>query len=454
MTLWAIHPHPCNDEVLSSWITRIAYANQMKISAFCKFALKAEPRQLSNIDFSENEEIFHNLSKGTGVCIDRIYETSLLSESRYVFAHSSYTPISWVVPTKYKRQALSPGLNFCPQCLDGDTEPYFRKFWRFSFYPVCTFHNVLLRQLCPQCQRPYQYLDSSRLVFGTSLITICKYCGFDIRRSPVQAGIKSINEYTAAFQEILREGIKSDSFDMSGDENIRALEYLGILREAMSLCSNPKYAAWIVQQYREEFPPEIENSLGSISKDYRPLEQRGLMELNVIMVLASTLLKDWPVRRREMGLAHDFHVSDFRKKLPTPFGFDNFENGTQSEYEVKFSIEEILSARMILYRKLGKFPSKKELALFMIDGIVRFAPRKNSHSNKEIVISPEHFVLEAKESLKPDFKATHYIRARKENSDRFRSIRRKSAVHWRNHIQPTDCLSQLDMFDEPKKPLV
>jgi hypothetical protein len=72
---------------------------------------------------------------------------------------------------------------------------------------------------------------------------------------------------------------------------------------------------------------------------------------------------------------------------------------------VKFSSEEIFSARRILYRKLGKFPSQKELELFMADGVVRFIPQKNSLSSKEIVISPEHFVLEAKEPLESSFKA-------------------------------------------------
>jgi hypothetical protein len=448
MTLWAIHPHPCNDEVLSSWITRIAHENQMKTSTFCKVALNAKPRQLIDIDYREGEDIIQTLSEGTGIEIDRIRETSLLSEYRYVFGDFHFIPISWVVPTKYKRQALSPGLNFCPQCLD--EEPYFRKSWRFAFYPVCTSHSIVLRQFCPQCQKPFQYIDSSHLAFGTSPITICKYCEFDIRHSPAEANIKSINECTTALQEILREGINFDSFAMPGHGHVRALEYLSELRRTMSLCSHSKYADWIIQRYRHEIPQEIDIATRMITQNYRRLEERSPMELSVIMALASTIMKDWPARCEEFDLAHNFSVRHQGKKLPTPYGFDNLKGGTQPEYEVKFSSEEILSARRILYRKLGKFPSQKELELFMADGVVRFVPQRNSLSSKEVVISPEHFVLEASKSLEPSFKAARYTRTKKVDSNQFKKIRAISSTQ----TQPPDSLYQTDMFDDPKKPLL
>jgi len=47
-----------------------------------------------------------------------------------------------------------PVVRYCEHCLQEDSEPYFRQFWRFTFAYCCPLHGSVLRDHCPHCKVP------------------------------------------------------------------------------------------------------------------------------------------------------------------------------------------------------------------------------------------------------------------------------------------------------------
>ncbi|MFA6699756.1 MAG: TniQ family protein, partial [Thiomicrospira sp.] len=76
--LWPVHPHPSPDELLSSWLVRIAHGNGEKVQSFCHHEFGIE-RQIWNrdIDRQAPEWLLTILSERTATTIERVKQTTL-----------------------------------------------------------------------------------------------------------------------------------------------------------------------------------------------------------------------------------------------------------------------------------------------------------------------------------------------------------------------------------------
>ncbi len=83
------------------------------------------------------------------------------------------------------RADLSPGrrgrrqaawLQFCPQCLAEDEEPYFRREWRLATTIVCARHGSRLLDRCPACGQGLAPINQASLRPQND----CATCGFDL----------------------------------------------------------------------------------------------------------------------------------------------------------------------------------------------------------------------------------------------------------------------------------
>src|SRR6266571_5931793 len=129
--LWPIHLHPQADELLSSWLTRLRLAYGLAPRAFWP-SLSSIPRRGARD-------------------IDRRAPAALL--------------------------ALL-ALQYCPQCLRRDAQPYFRRRWRLSLVTLCLIHHCHLLDRCPGCDAPvtFQHLPGE-----VETLTRCARCQGDIR---------------------------------------------------------------------------------------------------------------------------------------------------------------------------------------------------------------------------------------------------------------------------------
>lgn len=189
--LWPVHPHRLPDELLSFWILRVAHANRIKLQTFTNTTFsRTESPWARDIDRSASPGFIERLSLRTGATVEDIRGGMLSSYEGIVFErHNEKGNTPWILPLGvYHRTRRAYGMQFCPQCLFWDTEPYFRRRWRLAFATICDKHGSLLHDRCPQCQAPVIYFRNDlghRKGFSLANHTQCWQCGFDLRRAPI-----------------------------------------------------------------------------------------------------------------------------------------------------------------------------------------------------------------------------------------------------------------------------
>lgn len=190
-----IIPQPQPDELLSSWLTRSAFAHGYPLTTFISMFLKHDGSALSriDIDFKDDPILFEVLAKKSRFPIDQLTHMSLRSEEGYLFEsdHGFYPP-KQIRILKDKRTHY--GLMFCPKCLAEDTHPYYRKQWRYHFYNACTKHKVFLLDRCGICQERIRITKMK----VSETIALCNKCGRDLRLTS-----------THSMSDLLAYGIKA-----------------------------------------------------------------------------------------------------------------------------------------------------------------------------------------------------------------------------------------------------
>lgn len=202
--VWPAHPHPYSGECLSSWLIRCAHANGMKVQTFCVRNFGHE-RQIWNRDVDRHapEWLLATLSEKTATPLDAVVKTTmLLFEGRFFTKKHLSGQLRWVLPLSlYHRTFRNFGVQFCPQCLAEDSEPYFRLSWRLAFYTFCPKHHILMHDRCHSCKMPVSYhraeLGKANQMEGEPM-DHCWYCGFKLSEAP---RVSMVQERCPAFEQ-------------------------------------------------------------------------------------------------------------------------------------------------------------------------------------------------------------------------------------------------------------
>ena len=189
--LWPVHPQPQDDEVLSSWMIRLAQGNGFKIHSFYADFFGHE-RQIwtRDVDHHAPDWLIDGLAMRTGVPTMRIISTTLRAFESYVFERLNEAGATrWLTPLSvYHRTRRAYGQQFCPLCLEEDERPYLRRNWRLSFVAVCIRHAVLLQDRCGACRRPLAPhrcdTDQRKSRRGHLGLDRCTYCWGDLGAAP------------------------------------------------------------------------------------------------------------------------------------------------------------------------------------------------------------------------------------------------------------------------------
>lgn len=191
-----IVPKPLDDELLSSWLTRMAIKHRRILSTFLSLFVRNNGHEISkiDIDFLYNEKFFDSLYRKSNLSKEEILSLSLRSEEGYLF-----TCNDCLYPPKQIRKLIDKrthnGLMYCSKCLAEDKVPYFRKKWRYFFYNACPKHKVLLTDRCWRCYERINFIKIKHF----NEICICPKCEKDLRENitiPIQSnldyGLKAI----------------------------------------------------------------------------------------------------------------------------------------------------------------------------------------------------------------------------------------------------------------------
>ena len=392
--LWPIRPKPKHDELLSSWICRIAAENQMQTSALCGAVFPGERFTFREIDRTFDVATMETLAQGTGVSVDRIWEASLLSDSGYVFDFRPVGTTEWILPTASVDGESGNGLSYCPLCLAED--PYYRRSWRFAFNPACPEHRVFLRHNCPDCGKPYNYYYgvTERMV-GASPIISCRWCGADLRKAPSARGELELIDEVLKIQNHLNEGIARDSFPIPDYGHVHARLYLTIYRACMVSLADEAKAKWVLVNHADELPPDFDLSAIRKGATNNMLEYRPMDGIAAMMYLGDVLMREWPSRFLRYAKKTGITPTEFFVSTDiVPYWVTQT---AQSFFPIRPSppcTQERQNAQKLLRGKLSRPESGKELRIFMKEGVVQdlYKPRKASKPDR--VPHPALFKLE------------------------------------------------------------
>lgn len=235
-TLLPVHLQPKDDELLSSWIIRLAHVHGIKVQTFSAMLFGRNTtiwnRDLDQLAPVEDLKI---LSTVTGVSLDRIEQTTLRSLEGILFErHTPNGMCRWIIPIGiFHRSRRRPGLMFCPKCLKEDNEPFFRRTWRLAFATACIKHRCYLLDSCPNCKSPLAPHRSdmqSRSVFPVAGLNVCCWkCGFDYRN---EEGLLHFlpEEPALNLQAKLEYTIKNGFTQWTDNQNTHSLVYFDGLR--------------------------------------------------------------------------------------------------------------------------------------------------------------------------------------------------------------------------------
>lgn len=176
---------PYKDELLSSWIYRLAIEHKIKPQSFTSYYLNNSHFWTRDVDKFLPVEILKNISKITGLNIEKISELQLNSFSNKLFENkllTSYT-VGLTNLGIYHRNRKLYGLLACPSCLE--KKQYFKKQWRLLTSIVCTECRCHLIDKCTNCQAPiiFHRLDiGNKNKFNEKPFYLCWNCNYDYRK--------------------------------------------------------------------------------------------------------------------------------------------------------------------------------------------------------------------------------------------------------------------------------
>jgi hypothetical protein len=167
---WPVIVTPQADELLSSWLHRLAFANGIAPRPFARVLGLHAGMWSASLDLKLPADVENLLRAHTGISSHRL--------STMMLTRSSLKPLLLPLRSSGRRDG-STWLQFCSRCLAEDAQPYFRRRWRLATQVSCATHRCGLRDRCPSCHSRVEAFNQTELVPQH----YCVRCGFDLRRA-------------------------------------------------------------------------------------------------------------------------------------------------------------------------------------------------------------------------------------------------------------------------------
>ncbi len=231
--LWPIHLKPRANELLSSWMIRLAHSHGYKVERMCRILFGRDHALWSrDVDRLAPSGVLAKLCEVTGAKPERANLTTLASYAGFL---SEQVPpgghSSWIVSLHIShRQRIAPGLMYCSRCLQHNDSAYFRRTWRLAFVTVCTEHGIVLHDTCWQCKSPVM---PHRVDIGKRGATPrdrsfvrCWKCGCKLSHGDA----KPCDEYLLAFTRSLEAVAESGFANLVNHLGLHSVSYFSGIR--------------------------------------------------------------------------------------------------------------------------------------------------------------------------------------------------------------------------------
>lgn len=288
--LWPLHLKPQFDELLSSWLVRLARAHHIRLHSFCDIAWPKKQIWNRDIDKSADAEILKLLSRKTATPVARVRSTCLRKyEGRLYEKHNPLGNTHFIMPLGiFHRTHKRYGLQFCPLCLAEDGDPYFRCRWRLAIVTVCEKHKIILCDRCPECEAPITFHRASLDDYS---ITFCWWCKFDLRNASARSHFTS--QPQALNQKKLLRIWRNGWVDVPNYGPVYAAQYFAVYRQILKVLSRRRAINGREHLSRILKLPEFDGQHTSkrIEAEFMPLGERYCL-----VAMANWVLSDWPHR--------------------------------------------------------------------------------------------------------------------------------------------------------------
>jgi len=381
--LWPAHIKPQPDELLSSWLVRLAMAHASKLHTFCSIIWPRKQIWNRDIDRSADTELLQTLSDKTDTSIERVRATTLAGYESVLFEeHKSLGPAAWIMPIGiYHRTHTKCGQQFCLRCLAEDKEPYYRRKWRLAFIVSCEKHNIPLHDRCPGCCAPINFHRSELgnfKKFAAESLTSCTLCGLDLRTVAELMPPFPIATPEVRFNANLLSGIETGVIRVSESVVTYSHLYFAVLRQIMK-----------VMAMRDSRVDRLRLAMSSTFglAPYTPLAsgpRPDVQELDTrnrrqLLTLARCLLEEWPSRFIELSRKYkiwsslwlrNFEPKAHERPRIAPFWFWSVVH--EHLYRAKYCPSEAETAAAISYlKRKGAVLNKSSLSRLLGVAVIR-----------------------------------------------------------------------------------
>jgi len=385
--LWPIHLKLQDDELLSSWIVRLAHAHGYKVQTFCHILFKSDIGiGTRDIDVIVPEVVKEKLIVATGTSEARIKQATLSDyEGRLSETIQKIGNRAWILSQGLRaRKPGRYGLMCCPVCLKHDILPYFRRKWRLAFITMCIKHGVRLIDRCPTCQSvisPFRSDMKGQGVYPTKfLIRHCWQCGYDLSRSLVE---KVTHKNHINLQVDIENALRNGWIEVAGNSSLYSHLYFEGIK---SIISGIGKAESLKRLNSHGELGELVNA----SKWVSVIEHADIAQRVCAMKILAQMLENWPVTFKDIVSASDLRHSELKGSSHIlPYWYVRVLNEIAGNGNSVFTAQEKESVIDYVIRKKGSYKGSDIRAITGKD-LSRY--RKEKHKKCSVDIYDEFMV--------------------------------------------------------------
>jgi uncharacterized protein with PIN domain len=385
-TVWPVHLKPLEDELLSSWLTRLALAHGQTAASLFNQTWPGRSLLARDLDLWNDPTTFELLAEKTYTPPASAFAATLASYNGWLFEDrplQSHAP--WILA---RHLNVHPqkwfGLQFCPWCLASDKRPYFRRHWRLALMVLCPTHRVLLLDRCQSCGAAVCYERQKARELGDAkswTLTRCHRCNADLRDYATDRYTSRVDATELKFQVRLATTLTCGWINVPQNGVIYSHLFFSGLHQMMSKliygrrASSLKAALW--QSYAIDLPIDF------LPNKTFSLERLNVSQRRALLRAVCRLLQNWPDNFIEFcranKLSSHFLIGD-TKRLPFWYWRVVREHLTKSAPKV--SDQEIISIANYAHKESGQQPAP-ELNQFLSQHIIKRAQRAGLFTAKK-----------------------------------------------------------------------
>lgn len=302
--LWPVHLKPKDDELISSWLTRLALAHGLNAVEFSSIEWPQKSLFLANMCRASDPEILQTLARRTGTSVEKVQGMQLTAYEGLLYT-SNHNPVwnrlnpsggyPWILLINCARKSKQFVLQFCPYCLQEDKEPYFRRKWRLAFVTLCEKHGEVLHERCPRCGERVNFETRAlaiKIKLRRGALAYCLHCDYDYRNTERIRPRLMVTPDEIDFQKFLLDTLNEGWVKITGNGFVYSYLYFAVLHKLLRMLIF-EYCNTLYERSVSDYFG-ISNFEVPLPHYQRYIESLNVQERRALLGRARLLLKDWP----------------------------------------------------------------------------------------------------------------------------------------------------------------